>query len=49
MTPVLLCVVFAAAGALVYFYANDGKLSELGRLTFGAAMLVLIYLLAGHR
>lgn len=39
-------LLFAIAGALLYGY-SDKKPMELGRLTFFAAMLVLIYNLHG--
>jgi len=44
IVPVLAIIV----GALVYALATNGKVAELGRLTFGCGMLVEVYLLAGH-
>lgn len=35
-------------GALVYGLAANGKVQELGRLTFSAGMLVLIFQLASR-
>jgi Na+/phosphate symporter len=35
-------------GAITYFAATNPKTAELGRLTFGAGVLVLVYLLSGH-
>lgn len=35
-------------GALVYALSTNAKVAELGRLTFGAGVLVLVYTLAGH-
>jgi hypothetical protein len=43
---VLLPLAFTILGALVYALAANPKASEMGRLTFGAAVLVLIYVLS---
>jgi Na+/phosphate symporter len=33
-------------GALIYALSSNAKLAEMGRLTFGSGMLVLIFVLA---
>jgi Na+/phosphate symporter len=40
-------LVFAIAGALVYAFATNGKLQEMGRLTFFIGMFWLCYSLHG--
>lgn len=44
IVPVLAIIL----GALVYGLATNGKVQELGRLTFGAGMLVWIFQLASR-
>lgn len=44
IVPVLAIIV----GTLVYALSANGKVAELGRLTFFAGMLVEVYVLAGH-
>lgn len=43
LAPVLAMLI----GGLIYAL-TDGKLSECGRLTFGAGVLVLVFQYAGH-
>ncbi len=44
IVPVLAMII----GALVYALSSNGKVAELGRLTFGAGVLVFVYSLASH-
>jgi hypothetical protein len=44
IVPLLAVIV----GAVVYVVATNGKIGEMARLTFGAGMLVLLYLYASH-
>lgn len=43
---VLIPILAAIAGALIYAFAS-GKVSEIGRITFGAGILVALLALAG--
>lgn len=42
--PVMAMVI----GALVYAFSQNGKIAELGRLTFGSGCLVFLFVMAGH-
>lgn len=44
LAPVLVIVI----GAFAYLAANNTKVQEMGRLTFGAGMLVTLFLVATH-
>jgi hypothetical protein len=44
----LIPVIFAVAGALVYALSANAKASEIGRLIFVAAFLVVMFAAAGH-
>lgn len=48
MLIAIVAVLFAILGALVYALAGNAKLAELGRLTFAAAMIALMFELAKH-
>lgn len=41
-------VIAMIAGALAYALSANGKVAELGRLTFGAGCLVFLFVMAGH-
>ncbi len=41
-------IAFAIVGALVYGLSANGKVAELGRVTFSCGMLWLVYVLLGH-
>lgn len=38
----------AVAGALLYAFSGNGKVAELGRLIFGASILVVLLTVAGR-
>jgi len=46
VASILVPLAFALIGALVYALASNGKVVELGRLTFFTGMLVLVFVLA---
>jgi len=44
LIPLLACIV----GVLVYALASNPKVQEMGRLAFGAGLLVTLWEVAGH-
>lgn len=44
VVPLLVCLL----GLLTYALAANGKVAELGRLAFGAGLLVTLFSVAGH-
>lgn len=48
MTIAILPLVLVVAGALAYGLSSNGKVTELGRLTFFAGLLALAFALARH-
>jgi Na+/phosphate symporter len=48
MATILLPLCVAIAGALVYAFAANGKLAELGRILFFVGALVTVWFLGGH-
>jgi len=46
MATILYPLAFAIVGAFVYLAASNGKVSDLGRVTFFCGMLWLVFLLS---
>lgn len=48
MIPIYLSLLIAIIGAILYFVSANGKVAELGRLSFGVGLLAfLLHLTAG--
>jgi hypothetical protein len=44
LVPLLVCVI----GILVYALSTNGKVQEMGRIAYGAGLLVTLFEVSGH-
>jgi len=48
MATVLVPLLVSVVGALVYGFAGNGKLGELGRICFAAGVFAICFAMVGH-